>query len=95
MDMLSDLFGFGLTVPMDSHRDTACPCTLVFGCLSPRTVAHRTQEEDCCTAVSWTACLYHRSHCTGSRAAKTPSYQPLHKQEQISRTNTVILKLND
>lgn len=76
----------------DSHRDRLSPCTLAFGCRSPRTAAHRTQEEGCCTAVSWTVFLYRRSHCTGSTAATSPSYQPLDGQRSVSYTITVMLE---
>ena len=74
--------GYGLSLQfLSSHQDKVSPCTLVSVCLCPHTAAHRRQEEGCCTVWSGTACPYHRSHCTGSKEAKSPSYLPL--QEYI------------
>lgn len=76
----------------DSHRDRLSPCTLAFGCPSPRTEAHRTQAEGCCTVVSWPVFLSRRSHCTGSTAATPPSYQPLDEQKGASDAITPVLE---
>lgn len=70
---------------LEIDLDKVSLCTLGFGCLSLHTVGHQMLEEGCCTAVFWTACPSHRSHCMDSMVAKPPSYQPLYKYEHIVR----------
>lgn len=72
------------TLRCDSHRDRLSPCTLAFGCPSPRTAALRTQAAGRCTVVSWTGFLCHRSRCTDSTAATSPSFQPLDEQKRVN-----------